>query len=906
MDPAKNISPVEKPRLSLTSFLVVISLVLITGGLLGRVAYRSDLPSPPISQTSVQKVVLQPSDPLPTASSDPAACVRHLATVVEESDNESKRLIDVYPAAAESGCMHCHAEIEMIREHGAEMLEQIMELGAEIGDPAGCVVCHGGDAATKDKEKAHGKVTGKFFPDPGSPWINKETCGQCHPDQVEAQWRSLMMTEAGKIQGVCWAFGGLTGYKHKFGNYAVKNPKDPKARLGTDEYRKYMERLTALEPDCFVDEHLPVPDALQIDELHKLKEDPSLAGFTYLRQECQRCHHAVKGRKKRGDYRGMGCSSCHIPYSNEGLYEGDDKTIDREDPGHMLVHSLQGTREAKVTIHGVTYSGIPVETCTTCHDRGKRIGVSFQGLMETPFKTPLTDGGQPQPSLHSKHYIAMEQDIHYQRGMTCQDCHTTMDVHGDNFLAAANLAAVQIECADCHGTPESYPWELPLGFMDEFKMEPATGAQRGLAKKIEGQLLQGTVYDAEDGYLLSARGNPLGNVVRRGDDIVVHTAAGADLVIMPLKKIYEEGLLSVNGKTAMVGVSAHLERMECYSCHSSWTPQCYGCHVKIDFCQGDACPETGEVAKTDSANKQLAKIVYDTEAWKKNPTGKHGFDWVAAGRKHQEPEHAADRGEYHFDTIIPGKVTEDRSYMRWEEPMLGINGEGRVSPLAPGCQPSVTVIGPDGEPIVTNHIYKLPAGLEHDPGGGQLAIDMSPVQPHTTSKYPRSCESCHASEKALGLGLNGGRSFRPLNEDIFVDIETVDGKILPKKTQPQFTKIENLDHDWSQIVDRSGQQVATVGHHFKLSRAFNSAEMDHISREGTCVACHQELPKGNLATSFLHHVAKYSGQLPETHDAHDSLVHKIVLMSAWVQLLGVALVGLLVVGVVFRWRRKRK
>ena len=31
---------------------------------------------------------------------------------------------------------------------------------------------------------------------------------------------------------VCiWAFGGLTGYDHKWANYATKNPADPKARL---------------------------------------------------------------------------------------------------------------------------------------------------------------------------------------------------------------------------------------------------------------------------------------------------------------------------------------------------------------------------------------------------------------------------------------------------------------------------------------------------------------------------------------------------------------------------------------------------------------------------------------------------------------------------------------------------
>ncbi len=130
------------------------------------------------------------------------------------------------------------------------------------------------------------------------------------------------MTEAGKIQGTSWAFGSLEGYQHTWGNYAVKNPEDPHDRLGTDQYRAYMEALQQIEPNVFGDEHQSLPEALEKDELARLKEDPSLAAFTYIRQECERCHHAVKGRQARGDYRGIGCASCHTPYSNEGFYEG--------------------------------------------------------------------------------------------------------------------------------------------------------------------------------------------------------------------------------------------------------------------------------------------------------------------------------------------------------------------------------------------------------------------------------------------------------------------------------------------------------------------------------------------------------------------------------------------------------
>jgi nitrate/TMAO reductase-like tetraheme cytochrome c subunit len=233
---------------------------------------------------------------------------------------------------------------------------------------------------------------------------------------------------------------------------------------------------------------------------------------------------------------------------------------------------------------------------------------------------------------------------------------------------------------------------------------------------------------------------------------------------------------------------------------------------------------------------------------------------------------------------------------------LGINGEGRVSPLAPGCQPSVTIIGEDGKPILLNHIFRTPPGTEGGGDEGQLAIDMSPTQPHTMTKNARSCESCHASRKAVGLGID---STRPWNERHFVDLETVDGHILPQRTQPQMELIPNLNHDWSRIVDESGQQVATVDHHFTLGRAFNKTELDRITRDGTCLACHQEIPNESLAVSLLHHVAKYGGQIPKTAAEHNSLVHKIVLMSAWTQALLLVGVPLSIAGFI-AWRRRRR
>ncbi len=240
--------------------------------------------------------------------------------------------------AAENNCLKCHKGIENIRQPDSEMMKEIFHIAEKVGYPRNdCIVCHGGNPEATTKEEAHkgtikpfiegiktehGIIKGpqNFYPDPGSPWINKYTCGMCHKEQVMTQYTSLMFTEAGKIQGSLWGFGGIEGYQHKIGNYNV-HTLDIHKVLGTETYKKYMQEIKKAEPQVYPISMKALPPAPTAEEVEK---NPQLAVYTYLRQECLRCHTGVKGRQKRGDYRGMGCSSCHIPYSNEGFYEGSD------------------------------------------------------------------------------------------------------------------------------------------------------------------------------------------------------------------------------------------------------------------------------------------------------------------------------------------------------------------------------------------------------------------------------------------------------------------------------------------------------------------------------------------------------------------------------------------------------
>ncbi len=748
-------------------------------------------------------------------------------------------LLVVSPLAtvqANTGCLSCHNGIEDIRDQKSGMMALINALSAQHGDSNGCILCHGGDPTATEAEAAHASSPKSlvdamgpqtFYPDPGAMDINKFTCGQaaCHKGYEERVEKSLMNTEAGKIQGNLhtWGIPEVMYHKVPWGNYDVVDGDGPVPSVGTDAYKAYMKDMMAAHKEQFPSklDQIPLPS---VDEI---EADPKLAGFTYQRQQCQRCHVTVKGREKRGDYRGQGCSSCHIPYGNEGIYEGNDPTIDKAQKGHMLTHQIQATRKSKVTVGDTTYSGIPVETCNSCHNRGKRIGVTYQGLMEFPYGSPWTPTGGKQPKLHTKNYLFISDDLHHQiksrpenpqGGLLCQDCHTTIDMHGDGNIPGTTLAQVEVECQDCHGTPEQYPWELPLGHGEEFAKDIGD-TPRGLADNVLRETAQfATMYDKRDGYLLSARGNPYGNVVKDGDTVIMHSATGNDFKVPLLKKLAEDDAWrNSQAMVAMASVKKHAESLECYACHASWVPQCYGCHVDVDY-----GPD-------------------------KNGKPKQDTDWIASGTARNPDGSTAESPLGVKGIQSPGKVSETRSYLRWEEPVLGINGEGRVTPLMPGCQVIWTVRSRDGKTLAANEIAlaydeQEQLGQERTP----LGIDMAPVQPHSAQRKARTCESCHDNPKAQGYGISGNVFQLRYVENVVEDlIDQTTGKPIPENYQIQITSIPKLDFDLSTIVV-DDQQTQTVGSHWPLSRSLTKEMRDAMDRTGLCMGCHREMTNADL------------------------------------------------------------
>lgn len=807
------------------------------------------------------------------------AAARQTANVMPDlppDHPDISRLKNLHFPAENQYCLACHQGIEPARPLDSEMMKQIQAKGTAMGDPNGCVVCHGGTPSeTGNKHKAHsgvpeGSGLAAFTPVPGALQVNDNTCGLCHTDHTYNVHRSIMNTDAGKMKTITWSFGiGTESKAHIYGDHDMDDPDGMEPRFGTETYKAYMKEMAAAFPGQYPKELKQIP----LPSLDKLNSLPEQAAFTYLRN-CNACHLSNKGMQDRGHYRGMGCAACHSLYSNEGMYEGGDPSIEKNRPGHLLVHSMQGSRKSAVMINGKRVSGVQVSTCAACHSAGRRIGHAYQGLMalgHSDNRGPFDENGLPQKTnggyvfkyIHNDAHHRIEKDGKTVTGLLCQDCHTTNAMHGNGNIGSTTLATIEVECADCHGIPTHYPWELPVGYGDEFRKKLNMNDARGLAAEpLEVTKKFGMVYPKEDGYLLSARGNPLGNVVRRGNKVIVHSETGYDFEAPVLKELTKTGgwKNAVKAKTAMVSIPKHMESLECYACHSTWAPQYYGYKYVIDY-------------------------------------SKQSIDWLKSPEQVDENGTTAD---YHKKYAMQqGAPTYgDYSHVRWENPPLGINGEGRVSPLVGVIQTVSTVIGEDGKVITWNHVAKTKAGYN--------AMELAPLNPHTTSRESRECVDCHGNSAAMGYGINKGIYDADPQRTRYADAVDENGENISHYTQAQISAIKGLHGDFMQLLSSDGKQMQTIDSHWPTSMPLTTSQRDALSRSGTCLACHQDIPNGSIPIRMLGKIADIARLSFTSEEAHGQLLRENNILVSWVKAIGIFCCILLVPTLILAYVKRKK
>jgi hypothetical protein len=255
------------------------------------------------------------------------------------------------------------------------------------------------------------------------------------------------------------------------------------------------------------------------------------------------------------------------------------------------------------------YNGNPVELNPETMQRGIEMPLLLQERYRDPQKAPdnqlrrsikgfLDASREAEAKGDHKRFMELEAqfrkgtpvhllDVHLEKGMHCVDCHFVQDEHGNNRLQMEVRAAVEIQCVDCHGSYTNYARLRTSG--------PAAYSSNVDAPDPK---------DPRFGRDLTALRTPSGKprFERRGNRVFQNSMVEPDLTweVVQTRDTIDPASKHYNAKSAIAktvrvsggkmvwgsvpgndehGCAHATPDMTCQSCHSSWNPSCYGCHL---------------------------------------------------------------------------------------------------------------------------------------------------------------------------------------------------------------------------------------------------------------------------------------------------------------------------------------
>ena len=193
--------------------------------------------------------------------------------------------------------------------------------------------------------------------------------------------------------------------------------------------------------------------------------------------------------------------------------------------------------------------------------------------------------------------------IHVDLGMHCVDCHFAQDMHGNGHIYGEVAAAIEIDCADCHGTSKKYPAlrtsgpAARPGGMDMSLLRTQDGRLR--FEWREGKLYQRAALDPNKEWEMSLVKDTV------NPDHPSYNAKAARA------KLMGAGTEGQDGKwgPGVTQLAHDDEKMSCFTCHLSWTTSCAGCHLPIqaNWKTERQHYEGGETRNYASYNPQVAR-----------------------------------------------------------------------------------------------------------------------------------------------------------------------------------------------------------------------------------------------------------------------------------------------------------
>jgi len=329
------------------------------------------------------------------------------------------------PDAQSAGCMTCHTKVDEASMHPGGTV-RIGCADCHGGDPKVAVAAGaaaGSTAYEKAKQQAHPRATVAAFAkssanperaytewlresqeyirfiNPGDLRVADRTCGTCHAAEV-MNVRTSMMTHGAMLWGAALYNNGSVPFKNpRYGesyapdgtpqrlqSFPAPTPEETRTK-GVLPYLEPLPRWEVMQPGNVLRvferggfkrpeignptrvEEPGRPDAKLSDRGFGtlLRTDPVFLGLQKTRL-LDPLLSFPGTNDQPGDYRGSGCTGCHVVYANDrspvhsaqyapfgngGLTQTADPTIRRNEPGHPIKHTF--TRS------------IPSSQCMTCH-----------------------------------------------------------------------------------------------------------------------------------------------------------------------------------------------------------------------------------------------------------------------------------------------------------------------------------------------------------------------------------------------------------------------------------------------------------------------------------------------------------------------------------------------------------
>ena len=345
------------------------------------------------------------------------------------------------------------------------------------------------------------------------------------------------------------------------------------------------------------------------------------------------------------------------------------------------------------------------------------------------------------------------------KGTGCSACHVAYSNHSKGkpaFHAIVRTVGVTA-CLKCHNSNHVGSDFVGLYEKDHnrgFKSPVVSGHQ---APTIYGSEQHRLISDAHfrasmicsDCHTLNeihGSGNPLSGVKKNvrvscrdchvsGDHPSIKKDEAGNLILMTSNKV--RAIPAWKAETVSHGINAHREHLTCSSCHAAWSFQDYGLNLMLDE-RNEYWKWSINSSQNDPQVQALLEKYVGSFADLIPPQG---------GRLAALPEEDW-QSPRSFDWLSKvsriGIWYRGWTLRRWSNPPLGLDSQGKVSVLRPMHQYVISYVDKDDKLILDTHLPTT--------GSGFPALIANPYTPHTTTKIGRSCQDCHGSFKAAGMG----------------------------------------------------------------------------------------------------------------------------------------------------------